>query len=99
MNLLFLKQPEGFIYYDEVQSVEDTFPTDLVNLLDEWEDLIKIRQKHKQFITLKKGNVFFIKLNIKYHRALREEMKIYCSLCDFIPEYKVFAERRELTLT
>ena len=99
MNVLFLKQEEGFVYYDD--DPERHFPTELINLLDEWEDLIHERKKHPQHIIDRRGNVLFLRLNESYHRAIRKEMNVFDEICSFGKKtgIKVFSTRRHLTMT
>lgn len=99
MNLLFLLQGESFIYYNEVEEIECYFPTNLINLLDELEDIIKERKKHKEFIiTLKDGN-FVFEDNEKYIKLRELEGKLFCDCMDYSKEFKVFSARSELLLS
>lgn len=96
MKLLFLKQDKVFSYYDDMKTPEDTFPTHLVNLLDEWEDTINKRLTYKQYIFKEIKGVYFFKLNGKYHRIIRKEMLLFDEILRYEDKYRVFAGRLEL---
>jgi len=100
MEELFIMDGKETICHSELIKPEDNLPQTLVVLLDQWEALIKIREKYSQYTCKFKDGVFFFKLNEDYHLALREEMYVFDLICDYASsECKVFYGRLELLCT